>query len=166
MIVGRVATAAVPGPRPLGRLADAARPLWRVEGRRVAGAAPRGGGAAANQPPAAAGLGRPGGPGRADPAVARAGAQPPVGHAGHRAALASPSGREELDLPEPRRPATAVRRGRGADRTARPGQPVLGLATSGSRASCSNWAIEWARRLFAGSSSGPVSRRRRVAAMT
>jgi hypothetical protein len=63
----------------------------------------RGRGAAAQQAQATAGLGRPGDPGCIDPAAAHDGEEPPAGHAGHGAALASPPGREELDLPEPPR---------------------------------------------------------------
>src|SRR6266568_8966304 len=70
MMVSRVAAAALPDLRPLGRLAGAARPLHRLEGRRTTRAAPRDRRPAAQQPQAAAGLGRPGDPDRVDPTAA------------------------------------------------------------------------------------------------
>jgi len=78
MIVNRVAAAALPDLRPTGRLAGAARPLGRGQGRRTAGAATRGRGPAADQPQAAAELGRPGDPGRVDPTATEDGQGPPA----------------------------------------------------------------------------------------
>src|SRR6266550_2911082 len=118
MIVSRVAAAAVPDLRPAGRLADAARPLHRGQGRRTARAPPRGRRRATDQPQPAAGLGRPGDSGRVDPAAAHDGAEPPARHPDYDPALASPPGDTEVDMPEPRRPPTAARGRRPADRAA------------------------------------------------
>src|SRR6266550_5526642 len=103
MIVRRVTAAALPDLRSVGRLAGAARPLHRVEGRRTARAAARGCRPAAEEPPAAAGLGGPGDPGCVDPSAAEAGEEPPARHARYGPALASPPRRPEVDLPEPHR---------------------------------------------------------------
>jgi hypothetical protein len=46
---------------------------------------------------------------------------------GHGPALAPPPGRARVDLPETHRTPATARRGRRADRTARPGQPLMGL---------------------------------------
>src|SRR6266705_3484236 len=99
MIVSCVAAAALSDLRPAGRLAGVAGPLYRVEGCRAARAAARGRRPATGQPQAAAGLGRSGGPGRVDPAAAEAGEGPPAGQPGFGPALASPAGREAVDLP-------------------------------------------------------------------
>jgi hypothetical protein len=48
---------------------------------------------------------------------------------GHRAALPSPPGRAEVDLPEPPRPPAATRRGRRAGRAAGQGERVVGVPT-------------------------------------
>src|SRR5690348_9564613 len=69
-----------------------------VEGRRVAGAAPRGCGAAAPAPETEAGLGRSGGAGRLGPAAPETAADESAGHAGHAAALASATGPLAMDL--------------------------------------------------------------------
>src|SRR5215471_10502134 len=83
------------------RLAGAVGAFCGVEGRRVAGAAPGGGGAAAPAPEAEAGLGRPGGPCRLDPAAAKIAAEVPAGDAGHAAGLAPAAGPLAVDLPSP-----------------------------------------------------------------
>src|SRR5436190_23413898 len=81
-------TDALPDLRPPDGMDGAAGTLGGVEGRRVAGAAPRGRRAAAAEPQAEAGLGRPGGAGRAGPAAPPAGAEEPAGVAGHAPGLA------------------------------------------------------------------------------
>src|SRR6266568_3254771 len=87
MIASRVIAAALPDLRPAGRLDGAARPLHRLEGRRTARAAPRGRRPAADEHPAAAGLGRPGDPGRVDPTAADDREEPPARHPGDDLAL-------------------------------------------------------------------------------
>jgi len=72
-----------------------------VQRRRLARAPARSRSAAADQSATAARLGRPGGPGRADPAPARQIAIAPAGHPWHRPALAPPPGHPALDLPAP-----------------------------------------------------------------
>ena len=69
-----------------------------VERRRTPGAAPGGGSAAAAEPEAQAGLGRPGGPRRADPAAYQGLEDESAGHAGHAAALAPAAGPLAVDL--------------------------------------------------------------------
>jgi putative transposase len=64
------------------RLADTARPLDSLQGRRAARAAARGRRAAPRQPSAPPRLGRPRYPYRADPAPASTAADPPAGHPG------------------------------------------------------------------------------------
>jgi hypothetical protein len=54
---------------------------------------------------APAGLGRPRGPHRADPAPASEAAKPPPGHAPHYAPVAPPPGHQEAGLSEPDWPA-------------------------------------------------------------
>src|SRR4249920_145132 len=63
---------------------------------------------------------------RADPGPARKAAEAPAGHTGHRAPVAPPPGRQEMDLPTPDRPATRQRRDRRAHRAARHREPQLG----------------------------------------
>src|SRR5271165_5724785 len=70
--------------RPALRLADSARPVVGLQGRRVARAAARGRRAAPRQFPAPAQLGRPGGPRRADPAHASTAADAPADHPRNR----------------------------------------------------------------------------------
>ena len=82
MMISRVASPALPDLRPALRLAGPARPLVGVQGRRAARAAARGRRAAPHQPAAPAGLGRPGGLRRADPAPAPNAAGAPPGHPG------------------------------------------------------------------------------------
>src|SRR5450755_1177259 len=120
-------TDAVSDIRSAGRMDGAAGAFGRIEGRRAAGAAPGGHGAAAAEPETEAGLGRPGGarcPGAAAPEAA---ADEPPGHAGHAAALAPASGPLAVDLSPPRRPAAGRCQGRGADRADGSGEPGLGI---------------------------------------
>src|SRR5258708_36972624 len=60
--------------------------------------------AAPEQSAAPAGLGRPGGTGRADPAAAEPAAGTPAGHPWHRSAMPSSPGQEEAGLTRPHAP--------------------------------------------------------------
>jgi transposase InsO family protein len=75
-------TDALPDVHPAGRLDGVAGTLDGVQGRRAPGATPGGGGTAEAEPETEAGLGRPGGPRRADPALAGQAADAPAGHRG------------------------------------------------------------------------------------
>ena len=163
MIVSRVAAAALLDLRPAGRLAGAASPLHRVQGRRTARATPRGRRAAPDQAQAAAGLGGPGDPGRVDPMAAEDGEEPPARHPGDDLALASPPGRAEVDLPEPHRAPARAGGGRRADRAAGQGQSLVGIPAPPGRAAK---ARSSGRRLDhpPDPESGPGYRRRRPAA--
>src|SRR6266540_870971 len=99
MIVARVVAPVLPDPCPYRRLARVAGPFECVQGRRAARVASRGRGAAAHEPKAAPGLGRPRDPSRVDPAAAEATQGPPAGEAGDDPSLASTPGRQEVDLP-------------------------------------------------------------------
>src|SRR5215471_5711852 len=101
---------------PRGRVDGAAGAFGGVEGRRAAGAAPGGRGAAAAAPEAEAGLGRPGGIRRPDPATAKIPAEVPAGDAGHAAGLAPAAGPLAVDLPSPGRTPACRCPPRGADR--------------------------------------------------
>jgi len=92
---------ALPRLRPGLRLAGHTRPVIGIQGRRTSRASPRGRRAAPDQSAAPARLGRPGGPGRADPAPASETAGAPAGHPGHHPAVAPPPGHPPLDLPAP-----------------------------------------------------------------
>ena len=81
-MISRVPSPALPDLRPALRLAGPARSLAGLQGRRAAGAAARGRRAAPHQSAAPAGLGRPRGPRRADPAPAGKAADAPAGHPG------------------------------------------------------------------------------------
>src|SRR6266496_4593014 len=105
MMIGRVPSPALPDLHPALRLAGPARPLAGLQGRRVAGAATRGRGAAPYHAPAPAGLGRSGGPRRAEPVPAAKTAAAPAGHTRHRAPVAPPPRHPEVDLPAPDGPA-------------------------------------------------------------
>src|SRR6266566_9936552 len=120
-------TDAVPDVRPPDWLDRAAGALVGVERCRAAGVAPGGRGAAAAAPETEAGLGRPGGSRRPDPAAAQAAADEPPGHAGHAAALAPAAGLLAVDLSQPRRQAAGRCPGRGADRADGAGEPRLGV---------------------------------------
>jgi putative transposase len=85
-------------------------------------------------PPAPAGLGRPRRPRRADPASAPKSADAPAGHPGHRPAVASPLGHQEMDLPAPDRPPAGQRRDRRAHRAARHRASRLGIPAHPRRA--------------------------------
>jgi hypothetical protein len=100
-MIGRVPSPAVSHPRPALRLACPARPLADFQERRATGTAARGRRAPPHQSAAPAGLGRPRGPGRADPAPAQKPADAPAGHVRHSLAVAPSPGHKELDLPEP-----------------------------------------------------------------
>src|SRR5437899_618691 len=89
---------ALPDIRPRDRVDGAARAFWGVEGCRVAGAAPGGGGAAAAEPQAEAGLGRPYGDGRPGPAAPQAFADEPAGDPADATALAPAASPLALDL--------------------------------------------------------------------
>ncbi len=92
MMIIRVPAPALSHLRPGLRLAGLARPVIRLQERGAARAAARGRRAAPDPPAAPAGLGRPGGPRRADPAPASKAADAPAGHPRHRPALAPPPG--------------------------------------------------------------------------
>src|SRR5215472_7412777 len=89
-----------------GRVDGAAGTFLGVEGRRAAGAAPGGRGAAAAEPPAEAGVGGSGGARRPDPATPGVGADEPAGDAGYVAELASAAGPLAVDLSSPGRTTT------------------------------------------------------------
>src|SRR5271155_5397287 len=97
----RVLPPALPRLRPALRLAGPVRPVIGLQGRRAARAAARGRRAAPHPSAAPAGLGRPGGPRRADPAPAGTAAGAPAGHPRHRPALAPPPDRPQVDLCAP-----------------------------------------------------------------
>ena len=130
----RVPAPALSHLRPALRLAGPARPVIGLQGRRAARAAARGRRAAPHPSAAPAGLGRPRGPRRADPAPAGKAADAPAGHPRHRPALAPPPGHPQVDLPEPDRTAAGQRRDRRADRAARHREPRLGIQADPGRA--------------------------------
>src|SRR6266516_4499072 len=84
----RVPSTALSRLRPALRLAGPARPVIGLQERRTARAAARGRRAAPDQSPAPAGLGRPRGPRRADPAPASTAASAPADHLRQRPAMA------------------------------------------------------------------------------
>src|ERR1022692_621165 len=120
-------TASVSDVRPPGWVDGAAGTVGGVEGRRAAGAAPGGRGAATAASQTEAGLGRQGGTRRPDPAAPQAAADRSPGHARHAAALAPAAGPLALDLSSPRRQAASRCPARGADRADGAGEPGLGL---------------------------------------
>ena len=130
----RVPPPALPHLRPALRLAGPARPVIGLQGRGAARAAARGRRAAPHQSAAPAGLGRPRGPRRADPAPAGKAADAPAGHPRHRPAVAPPPGHPEVDLPEPDRTAAGQRRDHRAHRAARHREPRLGIQEDPRRA--------------------------------
>jgi hypothetical protein len=151
MMISRVPPPALPDLRPAVQLACPARPLVSLQECRVAGAAARGRRAAPHPSPAPAGLGRPGGAGRAGPASATEAEGAPADHARHRPAGAPPLGSPEVDLSAPDGPAAGQRRDHRAHRAPGYRERFVGL-TSGSRASCSSSATGSAHPRSAGSS--------------
>ena len=130
----RVAAAAV-SDLPAGAEAGlAAGPHGLHQGRRAAGAAPRGRRAPPHQPETPPGLGRPGRVRRPHPAAAPSAARPSPGHPGHDPALAPPPRAPEVDLPEPARTTTDRRRPRRAGRADGEGEPELGIPADPGRA--------------------------------
>src|SRR4051812_19071036 len=99
MIVRCGATTAVPDLRSTRRIAGFARPIIGGQERRAAGAAARGRRAAPDQPSPAVGLGRSCGARRVGATPALLVTATPGGDTGHRPAVASALGREEMDLP-------------------------------------------------------------------
>jgi hypothetical protein len=85
-------------------LAAPAGPRPVVQERRDPGSPSRTHGATPSGRPAQARLGRPRGPGRADPAPASLAARPSACHTGHAAGLAPPPDHTQLDVSEPARP--------------------------------------------------------------
>jgi hypothetical protein len=133
MIV-RVLPPALSHLHPCLRLAGPARPLVGVEKCGTAGAAARGRRPAPHHSAAPAGLGRPRGPRRADPAPAQKAAGAPAGHAWNRAAVAPPPGHPEVDLSPPDGTPTDQRRDHRADRASCHREPALGVPADPRRA--------------------------------
>ena len=133
-MIARVPPSALSDLHPGLRLAGPARPVTRLQERGAAGAAARDRRAAPRHSAAPAGLGRPRGPRRADPAPAGKAAAAPAGHARNRAAVAPPPGHPEMGLPEPDRTAAGQRRDHRAHRTARHREPRLGVPADPGRA--------------------------------
>src|SRR6266576_2960217 len=125
-MIARVPPSAISHLHPGPRLAGPARPVTRLQERRAAGTAARGRRAAPRHSAATAGLGRPRRPRGADPAPAGKAAIAPAGHARHRAPVAPPPCRPEVDLSEPDGTAAGQRRDRRADRAARHRESRLG----------------------------------------
>ena len=130
----RVSSTALPHLRPALRLACPARPVIGLQGRGAARAAARDRRASPDSSAAPAGLGRPRGPRRTDPAPAGKAADAPAGHSRHCPAVTSPSGHPEVDLPEPERTAAGQRRDRHPHRTACHREPALGIQEDPRRA--------------------------------
>src|SRR5215472_7126043 len=95
----RVLAPALPYLHPALRLAGPAWPVIGIQRRRVARAAARGRRAAPCPSAAPARLGRPRGPGGADPAPAGTASAAPAGHLRHRPAVAPPPGHSQAGLP-------------------------------------------------------------------
>src|SRR6266496_1918816 len=133
MMICRVLSPAVPDLRPARRLAGLARPLAGVQGRGTTRAAARSRRAAPCPSQATAGLGRPRGPRRADPAPAGNAAAAPPGDTRHRPAMAPPRGDPEVDLPAPDRPAAGQHRNLLVYRAARHREPRLGIPADSGR---------------------------------
>src|SRR5260370_30564156 len=98
---------ALPDLRAPDWLDGAAGGFGGVEGCRAAGAAPRGRGAAAAEPRAKAGPGRPRGPRRLGPAAPQVAAEESARDAGHAAALAQAAGPLAVDPSSPARTAAS-----------------------------------------------------------
>jgi len=133
-------TGALPDVRPPGWLDGAAGAFFGVEGRRTPRSPSRGRRAAAAEPPAEAGLGRPRGARRPGSPALRAGGEEPAGDAGHAAALAPAAGPLAVDLSSQDRTASYVYttanrcQARSADRADGAGEPRLGLQADPGRA--------------------------------
>jgi hypothetical protein len=156
-MVGHAHPSALPDVRPDLQLAGPAQPLGSVQGRRAARPAARGCGAAPSPAEAPAGLGRPGGPGRADPGPPGPVPQAPAGHTRNRPAVAPPPDRPEMDLPAPEgRPPVSAEI---AALIERPATENRSWGTSGSRVSCSSSVTGSAHPPSAGYS-GPCGSRR------
>src|SRR5258706_10832750 len=111
-MVDCVASPAVSDLLPGARLAGVAHPNHCCKERRDPRSAPWGDDPAQAEPEAALVLARPRPARRADPAPAQAITDLAAGDPGDRAHLAPPTGRQEMDLPEPRRPTQRGRRTR------------------------------------------------------
>ena len=120
--------------RPALRLAGSAQPIIGLKGCRVARAAARSRRAAPHSSAAPAGVGRPGGPRRADPAPASTAAEAPARHSRHHPLLAPPPGHPQVDLPAPDGTAAGHRRSRRTDRAARHREHPLGIQENPRRA--------------------------------
>src|SRR6266480_1324718 len=134
MMNGRVSSPVLPDLRPTLRLAGPARSLGGLQERRAARAAARDRRPAPQPSPTPAGLGRPRGPRRADPASARNAPGAPASHARYRPAVAPSPGHKEVDLPEPHGTTAGQRRDHHADRTARHREHWLGIQENPGRA--------------------------------
>jgi len=133
-MISRVHSPALPGLHPAVRLAGPAQPPGGVQGHRVAGAAARGRRAAPHPVAATAGLGGPRGARCADPPPAQTAADAPPGDTRHRAPVASPPGRAQVDLSAPDGPACGQRRDHRAHRAARHREPHPGVPADPGRA--------------------------------
>jgi hypothetical protein len=133
IMIIRVLAPALSHLRPGLRLAGPARPVIGLQQRRVARAPARGRRAAPRQSPTPAGMGRPRGPRRADPAPADTSTDAPAGRARHRPARAPPPDYPQVDLPAPDRAAACQHRDRRADRAARRREQRLGPLAGPSR---------------------------------
>jgi putative transposase len=125
-MIGCVPSPALPDLRPALRLAGPARSFGGVQGRGAAGAAARGRCATPDPAAAPAGLGRPRGPRRADPAPAGKAADAPADHTRHRASVAPPPDRQEMDLSAPGGPPASHRRDNRAHRVPRHRERFVG----------------------------------------
>jgi hypothetical protein len=125
-MISRVPPLALSDLHPAMRLACPAWPLARLNERRAAGTAARGRGAAPRHSAALAGLGRPRGPRRADPAPASKAANPPPGHAPHYAPVAPPPGHPGNGLTRTGLAGRRSGRDHRAHRAARHREPWLG----------------------------------------
>jgi hypothetical protein len=134
IMIIRVSPPALSHLRPALRLAGLARPVIGLQGCRAARAAARGRRAAPGPSAATAGLGRPGGPRRADPAPAREAASVPAGHPRYHPALAPPPRRPQVDLPAPDGTAASQYQDRHAHRAARHREQQLGVQEDPGRA--------------------------------
>jgi hypothetical protein len=126
MIIGRAVPTAVSHHGPAVWMACTACPQWRSQGRRDSHPAPRSRRTAPPGDQASPDLAGSGNLVGADPAVASLAAYPSDRHPCHAAVLASPPGRQTMDLPQPVRPPTDHRRDPQAGAAPGPGKPFLG----------------------------------------